>query len=255
AGQRCQQVEFGWRHVDRARPDRYPQRAPIERDRPCPDYVARVAGGVDPPEHRADARNQLTGTERLGDVVVGADLEPGELVALVYPRRQHDDRHVRLLAQRPRDVHAVEVRKAQVEDDQIGTATPRGGERVGTGAGDHDAKPGPLEIVARDLRDPRLIVHDEDGLLCHECVCGTDGPMGVGWVGLIGPSPPNPWAYTLTHCAEAAPSAQAPAERARADAIRRTRRARRRGRTRNRSRGPTAARARTARGRSESRTG
>jgi len=56
------------------------------------------------------------------------------------------------------------VRQSQVEDDEIGTPGPCEGERVGAAAGGRDLESGALEIVPRDLRDPRLIVHDQDVL-------------------------------------------------------------------------------------------
>ena len=46
----------------------------------------------DAPQQRADARDQLVGAERLGDVVVGADLEADDAVGLLGARRHHDDR-------------------------------------------------------------------------------------------------------------------------------------------------------------------
>ncbi len=55
-----------------------------------------------PPQHGADARLQLLEVERLGDVVVGAELEALELVRLLIARRQHDDRRAAALPDRVR---------------------------------------------------------------------------------------------------------------------------------------------------------
>ena len=44
-------------------------------------------------QHRLDAREQFFRRKRLGDVIIGADLESGELVVLVGTRGKHDDRH------------------------------------------------------------------------------------------------------------------------------------------------------------------
>jgi hypothetical protein len=46
------------------------------------------------PQQRADARNQLLGRERLGDVVVRARLEAGDLVELFGARGEEDDRQL-----------------------------------------------------------------------------------------------------------------------------------------------------------------
>ena len=53
--------------------------------------AARVGGAA---QHRADARDDLRGRERLDDVVVGADLEADDAVGLGPARGEHDDRHV-----------------------------------------------------------------------------------------------------------------------------------------------------------------
>ena len=59
-------------------------------------------------QHGADAAAQLGQAERLGDVVVGARLEPLDGVGLAVERGQHDDRHdVAPRAQRAADVVAV----------------------------------------------------------------------------------------------------------------------------------------------------
>jgi hypothetical protein len=110
------------------------------------------------------ARHELLRAERLGHVIVRAELQTDQLVTLVHAGRQHDDWYVRLLAQRPHDVESVHLRQSQVEDDQVGTLRPGDGQRVGAVAGGRQAKSGALEIVSRDLRDPRLIVHDQDVL-------------------------------------------------------------------------------------------
>ena len=44
-------------------------------------------------QHRLDAGHQLARAEGLGNVVVGAQLEPDHAVGLLVARGQHDDRH------------------------------------------------------------------------------------------------------------------------------------------------------------------
>ena len=56
--------------------------------------AAARRGGAGPAQHRVDPQHQLARAERLGDVVVGADLEPDDPVGLLAERGQHDDRHV-----------------------------------------------------------------------------------------------------------------------------------------------------------------
>ena len=46
-------------------------------------------------EDVADAQQQFAGLERLGQIVVGADLEARDAVIRLGPRGQHEDRHIR----------------------------------------------------------------------------------------------------------------------------------------------------------------
>ncbi len=49
---------------------------------------------VGAPQHRLDARQQFARIERLGQVVVGAHLQPDDAVGLLRQRGQQDDRQV-----------------------------------------------------------------------------------------------------------------------------------------------------------------
>ena len=70
-------------------------------------------------QRRLDAAGELAQRERLGDVVVGAQLQPHHLVDLLGLGRQHDDRHRAAAAQPPADLEAVEPREHEVEHDEI----------------------------------------------------------------------------------------------------------------------------------------
>jgi len=62
-----------------------------------------------------DAREQLTGVERLGQIIVGAELEAHDLVDVVAPCREHDHGHRRQLrrgAQPAAHLEAVGARAA-----------------------------------------------------------------------------------------------------------------------------------------------
>ena len=83
---------------------------------------ARLAAHPRAPQRRFDAAAELAHRERLGDVVVGADLEPGDLVGLAAFRGQHDDRHLAARAQLAADFDPVELGQHQVEDDQVEAA-------------------------------------------------------------------------------------------------------------------------------------
>ena len=73
-----------------------------------------------PPQDRLHPSDELARVERLGHVVVGPDLEPDDLVDVLVTCCQHQDRDVPALPDPPADVHPVDVRQHQVEDDQRG---------------------------------------------------------------------------------------------------------------------------------------
>src|SRR3546814_2798409 len=71
------------------------------------------------------ARDQLARTERLGDIIVGAGLQPADAILFLAACRQHDDRDVRRLrvaAQTPADFDPRQALDHPVEQDDIGDA-------------------------------------------------------------------------------------------------------------------------------------
>ena len=72
-----------------------------------------------PAQDGADAGGQLVGMERLGDVVVGAEVEALGLVGGRALGGQQDDRDRTALAQLAHDLDAVEVGHDDVEQDDV----------------------------------------------------------------------------------------------------------------------------------------
>ena len=83
--------------------------------------LGRLAGRI-AAQDRLDPRDELARVERLGHVVVGAQLQPDDLVHVVAARGEHDDRQVALLAQSAAHFPAVELGHHQVEHEQVGLA-------------------------------------------------------------------------------------------------------------------------------------
>src|SRR2546427_4212590 len=90
--------------------------------------LAAIAGrrpllyGLAAPQHGAHPRRQLAEAEGLGDVIVGAELEPAHAIVFGCARGEHDDRNVLGVgspAQDPADFHAAEDRKVQIEDHEV----------------------------------------------------------------------------------------------------------------------------------------
>ena len=110
----------------------------------------------------ADAGQELGEAERLGDVVLGAELEPRHLVHLAAPRRQDDDgHHPPLASKRLEHLEAVHLGEHHVEDDEIGSVGPREVEAPLAVLGHEDPVPLPLEIDAKTQGDAGVVLHDE----------------------------------------------------------------------------------------------
>ena len=72
---------------------------------------------------RAHARQQLVHAERLGDVVVGAEVERLHLAGLVAAARQHHDRDAFVArADHAQQLVTLDVGKSEIENDQVGIA-------------------------------------------------------------------------------------------------------------------------------------
>ncbi len=88
------------------------------------------------PQHRADSRGEVSRSEWLRDVVVGARVKQADHVGFRTPGRRDDHRYVADGPQHAQHIRAVEIRQSEVEDHEIGALVggPRrdfldGGER------------------------------------------------------------------------------------------------------------------------------
>jgi len=114
------------------------------------------------PEQRLGPRHQLLGVKRFGQIVVGADLQADHLVGDLIAGREHDDRHLALLADLLADGQAVGAGEHDVEDHQVGLDLAEPRYRLG-------AVPHPLDLIAfagqiepGQLDDVLFIVDDQD---------------------------------------------------------------------------------------------
>jgi hypothetical protein len=134
-----------------------PERADLDRVVEC---FGRLA-----PQQRADARHQLCGRERLGQVVVGPGVEPGDLVGVERARRQHDDRQGAgsgLGAPAPGQLQPGLARQHPVEDHEVGDHPVDFGLR-GFGVGrDGHLEAGVAQVDRDQLGDRRLVLDDQD---------------------------------------------------------------------------------------------
>ena len=134
-------------------------------DDPAADRVRQVA--VRAPQEGLDPAHQLAQPERLGQVVVGAELEADDLVDLVVARGQDEDRHLGAgRAQAAEDLEAVDPGQPDVEDDEVGRLVRGDVQALLARAGDGDLVPLLLEGVLDPASDGVLVFDDEDGG-CH----------------------------------------------------------------------------------------
>ena len=79
---------------------------------------------------------QFADAERLGQVVVGAQIQRGDLVAFAAACRQHQDRLRIPLAQAADDVEAGNIRQAEIDDDDIRLMQRSQAQALVSGGGD-----------------------------------------------------------------------------------------------------------------------
>ncbi len=140
----------------------------LERLVPLVDLVVQFLDA----QHRLHARHQRRLVDRLGQVFVGAGVEPGDDVLAVGLRGHQDDRRERHLLVRLDalgDLDAVELRHHDVEQDQVGQMLLGGDERLLAVGGLQqlvavDAEPRDQNVavglVVVDDQDTRRTVHD-----------------------------------------------------------------------------------------------
>jgi hypothetical protein len=118
AHQVLEEGELARRQIDRTPPARHAPRRGVELQVPDPKDRGSLGGPA--PHERAQARQQLGERERLGQVVVGAGVEPRDPVGHRVARRKHEDGAPSTgLAQPPADLEAVDVWQHQVQDDRV----------------------------------------------------------------------------------------------------------------------------------------
>ena len=142
---------------------------------PCFSWL-RPPGRVRPAQQRAHARDEFVGAERLGDVVVGAELEPDDAVGLFGAGGQHDDRQGgrgRIGAERTADLEAVEAREHQIEQQEIRLAAPQRRQHVGAARNLIHRKARAREAAGEEHRDIGVVFDDEH-------TCGLTGSAHEG---------------------------------------------------------------------------
>ena len=119
---------------------------------------SRLVAAPQPGPHAGD---ELLRLERLDDVVVGAGLEPDDDVDGVGAGRQHDDGHAALGADPPAHLHAVEPRKHDVEEHEVGPRLAERGDRLGAVGHMRDLEALVAQHDPQHLGEGEIVVDDQ----------------------------------------------------------------------------------------------
>ena len=136
------------------------EREPARADLRGPRLLPHPRGA---PQDSAHSRRKLAGAERLRDVVVCAGVQPPQAVLLVHARRQHDDRDVRLRAQRLAHLRPVELREHQVEHDEVRLALASEPQPLLAVRGRQHLVAVVPEVPGHEIGGRRVVFNDEDG--------------------------------------------------------------------------------------------
>ena len=115
------------------------------------------------PQDGLDAGDDLVEAERLGDIVVAADREAGDLVfGVVLGREEEDRRGVAGRAEALGDAEAVHVGQHHVEDDQVGFLFEHRRDGLGAVADRTDREAGEAQARGEEVSDVGLVIDDEN---------------------------------------------------------------------------------------------
>src|SRR4051812_26904780 len=160
ADEQREEVELLRRELELAAVAPRPARARVD---PHPGDLALAAAVPAAAQQRPHTRAQHRQRERLRQVVVGARVEPGHLVELGAARREHEDLQPRAaVARAAAHLDAVDVRQAEVEDEQVDTAGLDAVERRGARGDVLDVVPLTGQGAHERLADRGIVFDDQE---------------------------------------------------------------------------------------------
>src|SRR3954468_6821970 len=163
-----EQLELALGQLDRPPGARDLVRVRVQRQ--VGDDERRAAPRRPAAQQRAQAGEQLLALERLDEVVVGAGVEALDARLDGVARGEHEDRHVVGRAQAPRDLDAVDLREAEIEDHEVGMV---GGGLVERGlavARDPHVVAVQAQRALQDLGDLVVVLDDEHAGIATDTV-------------------------------------------------------------------------------------
>jgi len=155
-----EQVELALGELDLASIDPDLASGARQRDRSEGDDRLLAAARARPSQDGLDPRGQLARRERLGDIVVGSDLEPGDAIGHVVTGREHDHRH--LATDPAAHLEPVDSGQPDVEHDQRDRMPAELRQGVLPRPHPQDLVAIALEVGADQRADVRLVLDDHD---------------------------------------------------------------------------------------------
>jgi hypothetical protein len=134
-----------------------------------------------PSEGVLDPQAQLLDVEGLGDVIVGAQLQPGDAVAALVPLGEEQDGDVtgaQVSAQAAAHLVAVDVREDDVQEDQVGELLPRSLQRLLAPRSRLDLVVQGGEVGLQQVGDVGIIFHDQNPPFAHRVLPHAQKPHG-----------------------------------------------------------------------------
>src|SRR5690606_11180200 len=116
------------------------------------------------------AQLEFFDVERLGDVIVCAQFQPGDLVAALVLLCQKDDGDMAGaggLAQFAADIVAVHIGQHNVEDDQMRKLLAGGRQRIAPARGDLDFVALPGKVNPQHVGNIKIVFDDGDSTFIH----------------------------------------------------------------------------------------
>ena len=138
----------------------------VEREVAVAEQSVVELGDLVAAQQRPNTSHDLLEAERLGDVVVAADREAGDLVLDRVAGRQEQHRHVPPLGAQPAgDLEAVDVGHHHVEHEEVGLPVARERERLLAAGGRAYVEAHELQTGGEQVGDVVLVVdHEHPGL-------------------------------------------------------------------------------------------
>ena len=121
-----------------------------------------LRGGICPAQQRADARLELQNVEGLCDIVVRTGLKADDLIGVLAAGGEHDDRHIRKLADAHTGRQPVHLRHHEIKNDQVEIARFGHVDRGRAVVGGLDRVALVLQIEFHALDQELFIVNDQN---------------------------------------------------------------------------------------------